>query len=127
MQIRHVNASDAPAAQGGYSQAVEFAGAARILHVSGQIPVGADGVVPPDFSSQARLVWKNVEAQLRAAGMSLDNLVKVTTFLSDRKYALENRAARAEILGDRKPALTVIIAGIFDEAWLLEIEAVAMA
>jgi 2-iminobutanoate/2-iminopropanoate deaminase len=127
MQIKHVNAPDAPAAQGGYSQAVEIVGATRVLHISGQIPVDVGGAVPPDFPAQARLVWKNVEVQLRAAGMSLDNLVKVTTFLSDRKYALENRTARAEILGGRKPALTVIIAGIFDDAWLLEIEAVAMA
>jgi enamine deaminase RidA (YjgF/YER057c/UK114 family) len=51
----------------------------------------------------------------------------VTIFLSDRKYNAENRAIRREILGDRAPALTVIITEIFDEAWLLEIEAIAMA
>jgi hypothetical protein len=34
---------------------------------------------------------------------------------------------RQEILGDRSPALTIVIAGIFDSAWLLEIEAVAAA
>ncbi|WP_439496929.1 RidA family protein [Bosea sp. (in: a-proteobacteria)] len=60
-------------------------------------------------------------------GMTLDNLVKVTTFLSDRRYAAESRRTRKEILGDRKVALTVIVAGIFDEAWLLEIEAIAAA
>jgi enamine deaminase RidA (YjgF/YER057c/UK114 family) len=69
----------------------------------------------------------NVEAQLRAAGMSLDNLVKVTTFLSDRRYGMENRAVRMEVLGERRPALTVVITGIFDDAWLIEIEAVAAA
>ena len=44
-----------------------------------------------------------------------------------QKYALENRQARQEALGDHAPALTVIIAGIFDEAWLLEIKAIAEA
>jgi 2-iminobutanoate/2-iminopropanoate deaminase len=53
--------------------------------------------------------------------------VKVTIFLSDRKYALENRQARQDALGSHAPALTVVIAGIFDEAWLLEIEAIAEA
>jgi 2-iminobutanoate/2-iminopropanoate deaminase len=41
--------------------------------------------------------------------------------------AIENREVRAEVLGDLKPALTVIIAGIFDSEWLIEIEAIAAA
>lgn len=127
MQRRALSASDAPAAVGGYAQAVEVTGAERLLFVSGQIPVGLDGSVPTDFSAQARLVWGNLEAQLRAAGMGLDNLVKVTIFLSDRRFAAENRAVRREVLGERTPALTVIITGIFDEDWFLEIEAVAAA
>jgi enamine deaminase RidA (YjgF/YER057c/UK114 family) len=80
---------------------------------------------PTSFKEQCRLAWSNIDAQLRAAGMSLDNLVKVTTFLADRKYGIENGAVRRDVLGDRRPSLTVIIAGIFDDAWLLEIEAVA--
>jgi enamine deaminase RidA (YjgF/YER057c/UK114 family) len=40
---------------------------------------------------------------------------------------MENREIRQEILGDRSPALTVIITGIFDQAWLVEIEAIAAA
>ena len=57
--------------------------------------------------------------------MSFDDLVKVTIFLSDRRYGVENRQIRQEMLGPRSPALTVIITGIFEAAWLLEIEAVA--
>ena len=59
--------------------------------------------------------------------MTLDNLVKVTTFLSSRDHALANREIRLRRLAGRQPALTVIVAGIFDEAWLVEIEAVAVA
>ena len=44
-----------------------MSGAQRLLFVSGQIPVAADGATPKDFTSQARLAWANVEAQLRAA------------------------------------------------------------
>lgn len=76
---------------------------------------------------QCELTWAHVEAQLRAAGMNLDNLVKVTTFLSSREFVVENRAVRQEVLGSRSPAVTVIITGIFDEAWLIEIEAIAAA
>lgn len=124
---REIDAADAPLAAGGYAQAIEVSQASRLLFVSGQIPVGEDGALPPDFESQARLAWRNVEAQLRAAEMSFDNLVKATVFLSHRTHAEANRAVRREMLGERKIALTVVIAGIFDAAWLLEIEAVAAA
>jgi len=62
-----------------------------------------------------------------AAGMSVTNLVKVTMFLSSREYAVANREARQRALGEHAPALTVIMAGIFDEEWLLEIQAFAAA
>ena len=127
MARRSIHAPDAPQSRGGYAQAVELTGATRTLYVSGQIPETADGRMPQDFAGQARLCWANIEAQLRAAGMTLDDLVKATVFMADRKYAMENRAVRAEVLGSREIALTVIICGIFDEKWLLEIEAVAAA
>jgi 2-iminobutanoate/2-iminopropanoate deaminase len=122
-----IAAPEAPEAAGGYAQALLVSGTSRQLYISGQIPSTRDGVVPDSFAEQSLLAWRNVEAQLHAAGMTLDNLVKVTTFLSDRRYAAESRRTRKEILGDRKVALTVIVAGIFDEAWLLEIEAIAAA
>ena len=95
--------------------------ATRLAFVSGQVPATAEGAVPESLAEQGRLIWRNIESQLAEVGMSLDNVVKATTFLSDRKYAIENRAIRNEILGARKPAITVIICGLFDEKWLLEI------
>jgi enamine deaminase RidA (YjgF/YER057c/UK114 family) len=106
---------------------MEVTGATRWLFVSGQIPAAPDGAVPESFEDQARLAWANVIAQLRAGSMTLDNLIKVTIFLSDRKYIADYRRTRDEALGGRRVALTTIITGIFDERWLLEIEAVAAA
>jgi 2-iminobutanoate/2-iminopropanoate deaminase len=110
-----------------YAQSLEVSGAERLLFVSGQVPCTFAGAVPEGFEAQARLVWSNVLAQLNAAEMGLDNLVKVTTFLADRQHAEANRRVRDDILGSRRIALTVIICSIFDEAWLLEIEAIAAA
>lgn len=110
-----------------YAQACEVSGFSRLLFVSGQVPADEDGNVPPGYQDQYRLAWRNVEAQLQAAGMGFDNLVKVTIFLSDRALIAQSAGLRQQILGDRSPALTIVIAGIFDEAWLLEIEAVAAA
>ncbi len=59
--------------------------------------------------------------------MGLENIVKHTTFLCDRRYRQINSEVRREVLGDLEAALTVIITGIYDEAWLLEIEVVAAA
>ncbi len=127
MEKTTINAPDAPAAVGGYPQALEVRGQGRTLYISGQIPQTKEGAVPADFLAQAQLAWQNVEAQLRAADMSLDNLVKVTTFLADRRYGMENRKVRNDVLGSRPVALTVVITGIFDEKWLLEIEGIAAA
>ncbi len=125
MHKTSVNAGSAPKAVGGYAQAVHVTDAREFLFISGQIPVAADNDVPTDFAAQAQQCWANVMAQLRAAGMGAEDLIKVTIFLADRKYALENRQARQAALGGNEVALTVIITGIFDTAWLLEIEAVA--
>lgn len=111
--------------QRAYAQAQLVNGAKRFLYVSGQTPEAADGSVAKDFRAQCRQAWGNVTKQLADASMSLDNLVKVTVFLADRRYRAENAEVRQEVLGVRAPALTIVITGIYDEAWLVEIEAVA--
>ncbi|WP_375595931.1 RidA family protein [Algihabitans albus] len=127
MKITNINSPDGPSASGGYSQGCLAEKPNRILYISGQIPVDADGAVPKAFDDQARLAWKNIEHQLVAAGMGLENIVKHTTYLCSREHRAANSRIRQEVLGDNAPALTVIVAEIYDEAWLLEIEAVAIA
>jgi len=115
------------AEESSYSQGVLVTGGERLLFVSGQVPETPEGEVPEDFESQARLAWDNVRTVLEAGGMGLENLVKVTIFLSDRRYRAANARIRHEVLGEHRPALTIIITGIYDEAWLLEIEGLAAA
>lgn len=109
-----------------YAQAVEVSGAQRLLFISGQVPEDDNGI-PPDYPAQYRLAWANVEKQLRAAGMSYDNLVKATIFLSDRALIAQSGGLRRAVLGQRTPAITIVITGIYDARWLLEIEAIAAA
>ena len=109
-----------------FAHACEVTGATRLLFVSGQVPE-ADGKVPPDYRSQYLLAWHNVELQLKEAGMTFDNLVKATIFLSDRSLIAQSHGLRKQVLGNRNPAITIILCGIYHEAWLLEIEAVAAA
>ena len=127
MLTRPINAESASLPTIAYAQAVELSGHQRLLFISGQTPTDAAGAVPQGFDAQCRLAWRNVEAQLAAAGMTLDNLVMHRTYLADRAHALDNRAVRQDVLGGRTPACTVVIAGIFDADWLVEIEAIAAA
>ena len=108
-----------------YAQAHEIGDFKRMLFVSGQIPQSDDGALAGDFDGQCRQAWANVARQLAAAGMDYSHLVKVTTFLTDRRHRQRNYEIRHELLGEHAPALTVIITGLYEEGWLVEIEAIA--
>ncbi len=110
-----------------YAQGALVSGASRTLFVSGQVPRAPDGTVPAGFDAQCRLAWRNVLGVLHEAGLTEQHLVKVTVFLSDREFREANNRIRDEVLGSHRPALSVVIAGIIDPAWLLEIEAIAAA
>jgi enamine deaminase RidA (YjgF/YER057c/UK114 family) len=87
--------------------------------------VTADDKVPDDIKEQCEIAWSNVEKQLAKAGMTAENLIKVTFFVSDRMYLSEMAQYRNRKLLDIKLAMTIIITGIYNENWLLEIEGVA--
>jgi enamine deaminase RidA (YjgF/YER057c/UK114 family) len=116
-----------PPAVGNYTQGLEVRAGARLLFISGQIPVRPDGSVPADFEEQCHTVWDNLLAVLASARMGPEHLVKVTTYLTSRDQAEINGRVRRERLGEVRPALTVVIAETFAAEWLLEIEAIAAA
>jgi enamine deaminase RidA (YjgF/YER057c/UK114 family) len=114
-----------PPTVGQYTHGLEVPSGARLLFISGQIPVRPDGTVPADFEEQCHAVWDNLLAVLASARMRPEDLVKVTTYLTSREQAEVNGRVRRERLGGARPALTVVIAQTFAAEWLLEIEAVA--
>ena len=81
-QIHEVRTNDAPEPVGPYSQAVVHAG---LVFASGQIPLdpATMDVVDGDFEARARRVFDNLSAVAEAAGGSLDDVVKLTVFLTD--------------------------------------------
>lgn len=110
---------------GGYCMGLELKQHRRLLFISGQVPERPDGTVPEGFEAQCEQAWRNVVAVLTAAGLGVEHLVKVTTFLTDRAQLVSNRTIRRAALGDHQPALTVIVAETVSSKWLLEIEAIA--
>ena len=127
MQRREINAANAPKPAGAYTQAVEVAGATRTLYMSGQVPALPDGTVPDDVDEQCRLAWANIVAQLEAAGMTVANIVKYTTILPELGTLAASRKARAAVLGDHKPASTLIVGGLASTSWKIEVEVIACA
>jgi enamine deaminase RidA (YjgF/YER057c/UK114 family) len=125
MKTETIDPDAVPTAVGGYTHGLRVSGLTDLVLISGQVPETPDGVIPGDFESQCRLAWANVVSVLEVAGLTTGDLLKVTTFLSDRRYAETNSRVRREVLGDHRPVLTVVITGIYDERWLLEIEAMA--
>jgi enamine deaminase RidA (YjgF/YER057c/UK114 family) len=108
MQRRDLNAPNAPLPVAAYTQAIEVSGATRTLYISGQVGQRVDGTIPDDIVEQSRLAWQNLEAQLKAAGMTLDNLVKITTILpispppakgAARCWAIASRRAHSSSVG----------------------------
>jgi 2-iminobutanoate/2-iminopropanoate deaminase len=77
-----ISTSEAPAAIGPYSQAVR---SGRFLFCSGQIPLDPKSgqIISDDIAAQTRRVLDNIAAVLRAEGLTFDNVVKTTIFLTD--------------------------------------------
>ena len=119
--------SDVPAPEGGYTHGLEVSHPSRWLVVSGQTPEPLDGLVPESAEEQCRVIWDHIRAVLADATLSVKDIVKVTTYLSSRDVAAASSRVRTEVLDGHRPALTVVIAEIFDPAWLLEIEVLAAA
>lgn len=85
-----VHTDSAPAAIGTYSQAIK---SGRLVFLSGQIPLvpATMEVVEGDFTARARQVFSNLEAVAAAAGGNLNDIVKITIFLTDLdNFALVN-------------------------------------
>lgn len=112
---------------GRYSHAVEVAPGVRWLHVSGQVGVKPDGSTAEGIEAQARTALENVRALLAGAGMATGDLVKMTVFVTDFRYADAYRAARDAVLGeDARVASTLLaVTALAKPEWLIEVEAVA--
>ncbi|TDU02641.1 reactive intermediate/imine deaminase [Streptomyces sp. 846.5] len=112
----------------GYSHAVAAAG--TVVAVSGQVPLDAEGRVvgEGDVAAQVRQVFRNLQTALRAAGAELEDVVKLTVFLTDMADLPAFRQARDEFLDpQRLPASSLVqVAGLVHPAFRAEIDALAV-
>ncbi|MBY5538255.1 RidA family protein [Rhizobium leguminosarum] len=111
-----------------YSHGVVTHGVGRTLYISGQLGIAKDGRTPANFTEQAEICWQNIVAILNAAGMTAENLVKTTSYLTQIEKTAELGAIRASFIGDARPASTVIgVQALARPEFHIEIEAIAFS
>jgi 2-iminobutanoate/2-iminopropanoate deaminase len=115
------------AATGDYVHALEVQGAGRLLFVAGTMGLDADGVPGTSLERQLELIWSNLRAILASADMTVDNIVRLTSYLTDPAFAEPNAAARTAALGGRAIPTTAIVVQTLVSDWLVEIEIIAAA
>ena len=120
--MKTIATSNAPAAIGPYSQAIESNG---FIFCSGQIPVDpATGNIPEGIEAQAEQSCKNVEAILHAAGSGADKVIKTTCFLADiADFARFNEVYAKHFIS--KPARSCTAFKDLPKGVLCDIEAIA--
>jgi enamine deaminase RidA (YjgF/YER057c/UK114 family) len=115
-----------PAAR--YAHAVLSEAPARLLHISGQVPVALDGTVPADIADQAAVIWANIAAILAEAGMAMTDVVAITTFVVAGNELGPVMAARDAACAGHLVASTLItVPALVRPEWLVEIAVVAAA
>ncbi len=111
---------------GRFSHVGEIGPNARLFHLAGQTGTGPDGTIGEGIEEQAALVYRNIATVLNECGLGLENLVKVTVFLTSPDYIDAWRAAQKETFGDVVPASTLLIVSRLARPELLvEVEAIA--
>lgn len=110
-----------------YAHAIEVVAPQRLLFVSGTMGLDEAGKPGETLEEQLALIWNNLRAILASAGMSVDNIVRLTSYLRDASFVEANQNARLTALGGRAIPTTAIVAQTLREDWLVEIEIIAAA
>lgn len=109
-----------------YIHALEVRGAERMLFVAGTMGLDQTGTPGGSLDEQLELIWSNLARILASAEMTVDNIVRITSYLRDPAYAEANATARIKALGGRAVPTTAIVAQTLAEDWLVELEVIAV-
>jgi enamine deaminase RidA (YjgF/YER057c/UK114 family) len=110
-----------------YVHAMEVRNPGRFLYVSGTMGLDPQGIAGASLDEQVDLIWSNLRAILAHAGMTVTNIVRVTSYLRDAAFVEVNQEARVAALGNHIVPTTAIVVQTLRDDWLVEIEIVAAA
>ena len=113
-----------------YESTIGFSRALRVgrnVYVSGTAPIWPDGSCDPDPEVQARRCFEIILEALAGAGAAARHVVRTRMFITDAEYADAVGRAHRAVFGEVRPAATmVVIVGMLDPRWKVEIEADAV-
>jgi enamine deaminase RidA (YjgF/YER057c/UK114 family) len=117
----HVQSGSPFEATVGFSRAVRHGD--RVV-VSGTAPIWPDGSCPDDVTAQTRRCCQIIVEALEQAGATPLDVVRTRMYVTDATYAAEVGAVHADVFGAARPAATmIVVAGLLDPRWRVEIEA----
>jgi 2-iminobutanoate/2-iminopropanoate deaminase len=121
-----ISTSEAPAAIGPYSQAVRVG---STIYCAGQIPLDPKSgqIISKDISEQTRRVLDNIDAVLKAEGLSFQNIVKTTIFLTDLGDFQTVNEIYASYFKQAPPARSTVQVPALPKGAQIEIEVIAVA
>ena len=109
---------------GAYSHQIEVRGNERLVVISGQVGMRQDGTVPDDPIEQIDVAFENIFRNLRAAGMEVTDLIKVTYYLVGEFDTASRRELVASKLKGHQPCSTLLyVAGLASPVYKVEIDA----
>lgn len=109
-----------------YSHGVEIPAENRLVLCSGQLGVGPDDIVPQDAGAQTELCFKNIAAILGEAGLTLNDVVRINAFVTDRAHLQAYMDVRNRLFSDPAPASTLmIVSGFARPEFKVEVEVLA--
>jgi len=103
---RNPKSTHAPLAS--YAHQIELSCDEKLLVLSGQVGVRQDGTSPDSTIEQLNLAWYNVGENLKEAGMSYKDIVKLTIYMVDQIDPTERRSAFASLLDEVRPCMTLL-------------------
>jgi enamine deaminase RidA (YjgF/YER057c/UK114 family) len=113
-----------------FEPSVGFSRAVRVgdrVVVSGTGPVVPNGTCPVDVADQTRRCFEIVATALDQVGASLDHVVRTRLYLTDAADAGAVGEVHRELFDEVRPAATmIVVAGLLDPAWKIEVEAEAV-
>ncbi|WP_341926175.1 RidA family protein [Nocardioides psychrotolerans] len=108
-----------------YESSIGFSRAVRLgdaISVSGTGPVWPDGEVDPDPVAQARRCWQIALTALAELGGRPEDVVRTRQYVVDAALAEPVGAVHGEVFGRVRPASTMVVVGLLDPRWLVEVE-----
>ena len=128
MARRYINPDNVHPPFGHYHHGVVVDAPARILVTSGQLGISKDGAIPESCYEQARICLQTITATLREAGMSVNDIVRLSAFVTCREDFTEYMRARDEFVVAPAPASTlIIVSGFTRPEFKVEVEATAIS